>query len=128
MRFSLKVIHSSGFDLSSSRTVSPCFSPARGPDADQTHVATSHPLEYRLTNALLETGRNHPLLEIHRILMDRSPRPELGGIIREQQNRIGGSSYNPCSAVFVPPPADQVHDLVAALIEYVNDNEHSHLA
>jgi Fic family protein len=65
------------------------------------------------------------LLEIHRLLMERSPRPELGGVIRERQNWIGGSSYNPCSAVFVPPPPDQVHGLVQDLIEYVNGDEHS---
>ena len=65
------------------------------------------------------------LLEIHRVLMDRSPRPELGGVMRERQNWIGGSSYNPCSAVFVPPPPDQVHGLVQDLIEYVNGDEHS---
>ena len=39
------------------------------------------------------------LLEIHRVLMERSARPELGGVIREGQNWIGGSSYNPCRAV-----------------------------
>ena len=38
------------------------------------------------------------LLEVNRVLMDRSPIPELGGVIREQQNWIGGSFYNPCSA------------------------------
>src|SRR5680860_1116109 len=48
------------------------------------------------------------LLDVHRILMDRSPRPELGGVIREGQNWIGGSSYNPCTAAFIPPPPEQV--------------------
>jgi Fic family protein len=67
------------------------------------------------------------LLGIHRALMDRSPGPELGGVIRERQNWIGGSSYNPFSAVFVPPPPDHVDDLVQDLIEYVNGDEHSPL-
>ncbi len=67
------------------------------------------------------------LLEIHRVLMDRSPRPELGGVIRERQNWIGGSSFNPCSAVFVPPPPDHVDSLVKDLIEYVNGDDHSPL-
>ena len=67
------------------------------------------------------------LSELHRTLMERSPRPELGGILREQQNWIGGSSYNPCSASFVPPPPDLVESLVQDLIEYVNGNEHSPL-
>ena len=67
------------------------------------------------------------LLEIHRVLMDRSPRPELGGVVREQQNWIGGSSYNPCSAVFVPPPHEQVEGLLHDLIDYTNGDEHSPL-
>jgi Fic family protein len=67
------------------------------------------------------------LLGIHRVLMDRSPRPELGGVIRERQNWIGGSSYNPCSAVFVPPPPDHVDSLLHDLIGYMNGEEHSPL-
>lgn len=68
------------------------------------------------------------LLEVHRVLMDRSPRPGLGGVVRQRQNWIGGSSYNPCSAAFVPPPPDQVDGLLHDLIEYVNGDEHSPLA
>jgi Fic family protein len=67
------------------------------------------------------------LLEIHRVLMDRSPRPELGGVVRKQQNWIGGSSYNPCGAVFVPPPAEQVNGLLHDLIGYMNGDGHSPL-
>ncbi|MFV1961571.1 MAG: Fic family protein [Acidimicrobiia bacterium] len=67
------------------------------------------------------------LLGIHRVLMDRSPRPEIGGVIREGQNWIGGSSYNPCSAVFVPPPPEHVDGFIQDLIEYVNGDDHSPL-
>jgi Fic family protein len=67
------------------------------------------------------------LLEVHRVLMDRSPRPELGGVVREQQNWIGGSSHNPCSAVFVPPPAEQVRGLLDDVVDYTNNDEHSTL-
>lgn len=67
------------------------------------------------------------LLEIHRVLMERSRRPEIGGVVRERQNWIGGSSHNPCSAVYVPPPPEQVYGLVQDLIEYVNGDEHSPL-
>jgi Fic family protein len=67
------------------------------------------------------------LLEIHQVLMKRSARPELGGVIREGQNWIGGSSYNPCRAVFVPPPPDHVDGLLEDLVEYMNGDEHSPL-
>ena len=67
------------------------------------------------------------LLEIHRVLMDGSTTPELGGAVREQQNWIGGSSHNPCSAVFVPPPAEHVDGLLHDLVDYTNGDDHSPL-
>jgi Fic family protein len=67
------------------------------------------------------------LMGIHRILMDRSPTPQLGGVVREQQNWIGGSSYNPCSAAFVPSPPEHVEELLIDLIAYTNGDVHSTL-
>ncbi|MEX1044315.1 MAG: Fic family protein, partial [Acidimicrobiia bacterium] len=64
------------------------------------------------------------LAEIHRILMSSSSRPEIGGVVRTEQNWIGGSSYNPCSASFVPPPPEHVEDLLRDLMDYVNGDEH----
>ena len=65
------------------------------------------------------------LLSVHRTLMDNSPTPELGGVVRQEQNWIGGSSFNPCSAAFVPPPHEYLPDLLADLLDYVNGDEHS---
>ena len=67
------------------------------------------------------------LLGIHRVLMERSHKPEIGGVIRHSQNWIGGSSYNPCTAVFVPPPPEYCGELLDDLIEYVNGDDHSPL-
>ncbi|WP_420639217.1 Fic family protein [Candidatus Poriferisocius sp.] len=67
------------------------------------------------------------LLSVHRTLMDNSPTPEVGGVVREEQNWIGGSSFNPCSAAFVPPPPEYLDDLLSDLLGYVNDDEHSPL-
>jgi Fic family protein len=39
-------------------------------------------------------------------------------MIRDQQNWIGGSSYNPCSAAFVPPPPELVEDLLVDLCAF----------
>lgn len=64
------------------------------------------------------------LLDIHRIMMERSATPEIGGQIRTVQNWIGGSSYNPCSAAFIPPPADEVASLLDDLLRYVNGDDH----
>jgi Fic family protein len=74
-----------------------------------------------------EPLRLDDLLAIHSTLMARSPRPQLGGQIRVEQNWIGGSSYNPCSAAFVPPPPDHLDDLLDDLVAYVNGDDHSPL-
>lgn len=81
--------------------------------------------------ALAEEARDitlTDLLGIHQILMGRSATPELGGAIREEQNWIGGSSYNPCGATFIPPPAEFVRGLLEDLTIYVNGDEHPALA
>ncbi|MGH9260578.1 MAG: Fic family protein, partial [Acidimicrobiales bacterium] len=67
------------------------------------------------------------LLAIHGTLMDRSPTPQVGGQVRSEQNWIGGSSYNPCSAAFVPPPPDHVGGLLDDLLAYVSGDDHSPL-
>jgi Fic family protein len=67
------------------------------------------------------------LLAIHRTLMERSPTPQVGGQVRTEQNWIGGSSYNPCGAAFVPPPPEDVSGLLDDLLEYVNGDDHSPL-
>ncbi len=76
--------------------------------------------------------QNRPLtqddiLEVHNLLMDRSPNPELGGVLREEQIWIGGSSFNPCNASYVPPPPDRVSELMTDLMAYVNTDHHSPL-
>lgn len=60
------------------------------------------------------------LLEAHRHLLAGTRMEEYGGRIREQQNWIGGSSYNPCSASFVPPPHEFVPDLLEDLCVFCN--------
>jgi len=62
------------------------------------------------------------LLEIHRRLLAGSRLEESGGKIRSAQNWIGGSSYNPCSAAFVPPPPELVYDLLLDLCRFCNDD------
>lgn len=67
------------------------------------------------------------LLDVHRELMRHSPTPRMGGLVRDRQNWIGGSSYNPCAAEYVPPPPEDVDDLLHDLVDYVNGDEHSPL-
>jgi Fic family protein len=60
------------------------------------------------------------LLEAHRRLLAGTPLEAMGGHIREEQNWIGGSSYNPCSAAFVPPPEEYVRELLNDLCAFCN--------
>jgi Fic family protein len=62
------------------------------------------------------------ILAIHRRLLASTDRHPHAGRLREVQNWIGGSSYNPCSAAFVPPPEDAVGPLVDDLCAFVNDD------
>jgi Fic family protein len=64
------------------------------------------------------------LLGIHWVLMQRSATPGIGGAVRTTQNWIGGSSYNPCSAAFVPSPPETLDALLDDLLAYVNGDDH----
>lgn len=61
------------------------------------------------------------VVDIHRVLMQNSPRAEIAGRIREEQNWIGGNDYNPCGADFVPPPEWEVGRLLVDLCQFCND-------
>ena len=62
------------------------------------------------------------LLELHRRLLAGTRFEEYGGRFRDEQNWIGGSDYNPCSADFVPPPPGLVEGLVADVVAFCNDD------
>lgn len=63
------------------------------------------------------------LLEVHQRLLAKTRLDQHGGTFREVQNWIGGSDYNPCSAAFVPPPHENVPDLVADLCAFCNTDQ-----
>jgi len=62
------------------------------------------------------------LLETHRRLLAPTRLAAYGGQMRKQQNWIGGSSYNPCSADFVPPPWEMVEALLVDLCAFANED------
>jgi len=61
------------------------------------------------------------ILDIHRALVrDETLRGQpYAGVIREEQNWIGGNGYNPVGAIFVPPPADYVAPLLDDLERFI---------
>lgn len=62
------------------------------------------------------------VLGVHRHLLARTRLDRYGGALRDQQNWIGGSGHNPCSAAFVPPPPEHVAELVADLVAFANED------
>jgi Fic family protein len=62
------------------------------------------------------------LSEVHRRLLAGTRLEAHGGRFRTEQNWIGGSSYNPCSAAFIPPPPESVAGLMRDLCTFSNDD------
>lgn len=58
---------------------------------------------------------------IHHRLTARGPHPHIAGVIRTEQNWIGGNDYNPCGADFVPPPPEDVARLLADMCAAMDD-------
>jgi Fic family protein len=67
--------------------------------------------------------RTADVLAIHRRLLAGTRLEEHGGTVRTEQNWIGGSNYNPCSAAFVPPPHEYVEDLLDDLCAFCNSDD-----
>jgi len=67
-----------------------------------------------------ETITVDTILRIHAALLANTPLEQHGGTVRIEQNWVGGSAYNPCSAAFVPPPPALVRGLLADLAEFCN--------
>ena len=62
------------------------------------------------------------ILETHRRLLQDTSLAKYAGKVRQQQNWIGGNSYNPCAAAFVPPPHELVSDYLEDLCAFCNDD------
>lgn len=60
------------------------------------------------------------LLGAHRRLLADSSLAAQGGRLRAEQNWIGGSGYNPCSAAYIPPPPELVAELMRDLCSFCN--------
>lgn len=64
--------------------------------------------------------RLRDVLAIHRHLMLATTTPDIAGALRERQNWVGGNSFNPGRADFVPPPPEYVTGLMEDLVAFVN--------
>jgi Fic family protein len=63
------------------------------------------------------------LLAIHRTLFAATSDAHLGGVVRTEQNWIGGSAFSPAGAEFVPPPPEYVGDLLDDLVAFLDRDD-----
>lgn len=68
--------------------------------------------------------RLQTLLDAHRTLMAASGTPHFGGVVRSDQNWVGGNDWHPLEGDFVPPPPEMCRPLLEDLVAYLRGDEH----
>ena len=63
------------------------------------------------------------LLEIHLRLLHATRDEHLGGVVRQEQNWVGGSAFSPAGAEYIPPPPEEVPRLLDDLVGFVNRDD-----
>lgn len=63
------------------------------------------------------------IIEIHQTLLEGTRDEHLGGVIRDEQNWIGGDATSPRNAEFIPPPHEFVPDLIEDLCVFLNRDD-----
>jgi Fic family protein len=66
--------------------------------------------------------------DIHRNLVAGTSLEDYGGMIRTEQNWVGGNPYNPLGADYVPPRPNEVEGLLKDLAQFCNEERFSPLA
>lgn len=78
-------------------------------------------MENALTSALEKKDISvGTILEIHHSLCAGTPIERFGGVVRTVQNWVGGSSYNPLNAAYVPPAPEYIDELLEDLALFCN--------
>lgn len=100
---------------------------AEGESSDVTAVEVLANID-AMAVAVDSVGPGEPITEqmlrdVHRRLLAGTGLSEHGGRYREVQNWIGGSSYNPFAADFVPPPPEAVPELMGDLVDFCNGDD-----
>lgn len=110
-----------GLVLSHRRLAKAAFTPEVADNTAQSVLANIRALEraVELANELDEFRSEH-IIEIHRRLLAETRDAELGGVVRTEQNWIGGEASSPRNAEFVPPPPEVVPELLDDLSTFLN--------
>lgn len=84
-------------------------------------VGNIHAMEEAVASAQAEKVITvQSLLHIHRKLCEGTRIEQFGGMIRDRQNWVGGNSYNPLEAEFIPPAPEYVPGLMDDLAVFCN--------
>lgn len=63
------------------------------------------------------------ICELNRVLLAGTRLEQCGGVLRMEQNWIGGNRVNPVGAAYVPPEPGEVLALMEDLVEFINESE-----
>lgn len=84
-------------------------------------IGNIHAMEDALEQAESECSITPATItKIHQTLLKDSRLEQYGGVVRNKQNWIGGSWYNPFQAAFVPPAPEYLDGLLEDLANYCN--------
>ncbi len=61
--------------------------------------------------------------DIHETLLRFTFDKTIAGVVRKDQNWVGGSEYHPLDAAFVPPPQEHVEPLLEDLCEFIERDD-----
>ena len=64
--------------------------------------------------------RLQDLIDIHQTLLEGTSEERYAGVVRTEQNWIGGRGLSPRDAAFIPPPEQYVEGLLDDLVKFVN--------
>lgn len=81
-------------------------------------------MDVAVARAAASTGLTiETLCEVHSALLEHTDEAAWGGQVRTTQNWVGGSSYNPLGARYVPPPPEEVPSLLDDLVAFANRDD-----
>jgi Fic family protein len=84
-------------------------------------LANVDAMNYALEDAVADITIDR-VLEVHRRLLEKPRAAAHAGVLRTEQNWIGGNDYTPIGAAFVPPPPEKVQRLLTDLCTFCNDD------
>jgi Fic family protein len=113
-----------GLILSHRRLAKAAFNPEGNDITAQGVLGNIRALEQALELAAagLEVTRQD-IVDIHRTLLAGTRDEHVGGVIREDQNWIGGDATSPRNAEFIPPPPEVVPELLDDLCTFLNRDD-----